>query len=102
MAKELFFSNQNVKFDYEKLRKTNQELVLAMGMPFGLTHAEYKYMDGQYYLIEIAARGGGTKISSNIVPLMSGVDSNEALLRMALGESVQVQPEFKMANVVLS
>ena len=96
VAKELFFSNQNVKFDYEKLRKTNQELVLAMGMPFGLTHAEYKYMDGQYYLIEIAARGGGTKISSNIVPLMSGVDSNEALLRMALGESVQVQPEFKM------
>ena len=32
-------------------------------------------MDGQFYLIEIAARGGGNYISSDIVPLMSGVDN---------------------------
>lgn len=88
VASELFFSHSNNNFDYDLLRKTNTELVNAMGLPFGLTHAEYKYMDGRFYLIEIAARGGGTKISSDIVPLMSGVNSNEALIRMALGEEV--------------
>ena len=58
------------------VRRYNKEMVCKMGLPFGLTHAEYKYMNGEFYLIEIGARGGGTKISSDIVPYMSGVDSN--------------------------
>ena len=61
-------------------------MVEKMGLPFGLTHAEYKYMDGKFYLIEIAARGGGTKISSDIVPIMSGVNSNEIYINALLGK----------------
>ena len=88
VASDLFFSEYNDRFDYDLLRETNNRLVTAMGLPFGLTHAEYKFTAGKFYLIEIAARGGGTNISSTIAPYMSGVDSNAALIRMASGESV--------------
>ena len=94
VASELYFSHVNKKYDYERLKKTNMELVEAMELPFGLTHAEYKCMNGEFYLIEIAARGGGTKISSHIAPYMSGIDSNEALIRMALGEKIEDIPYF--------
>lgn len=102
VASQLFFSHSNNRFDYDLLRSTHSHLVMAMGLPFGLTHAEYKYMDGQFYLIEIAARGGGTKISSDIVPIMSGVDSNEMLIRMALGEKVPLpRPQTTQRCAVL-
>ena len=94
IAKSLWFSYNNDKFDYDKLRKLNRDMVMKMNLPFGITHAEYKYMDGEFYLIEIAARGGGTRISSDIVPIMSGVDHNELLINMALGKEVSVNPKF--------
>lgn len=94
IAKSLWFSHNNDKFDYDKLRKLNRDMVMKMNIPFGITHAEYKYMNGEFYLIEIAARGGGTRISSDIVPIMSGVDHNKLLINMALGNEVTVNPEF--------
>ena len=85
IANELFFSHTNKKFDYELLKKTNDALINATNLPYGLTHAEYKFEDGKYYLIEMAARGGGTKIASDIVPVMSGVDNYKFLIRQTLG-----------------
>ena len=99
VASQLYFSNKNDRVDYEKLSLLNTNLVTAMNLPFGLTHAEYKYSNGNFYLIEIAARGGGTLISSDIVPIMSGIDSNELIVRYMLGEDVDF-PEKKKENVV--
>lgn len=94
IAKELYFQNYDNEYDYDKLRKCNKEMVCKMGLPFGLTHAEYKYMNGEFYLIEIGARGGGTKISSDIVPYMSGVDSNAILVKSLLGEDEEYLLEY--------
>ena len=82
----MFFSYDNDKFDYDLLRKVNDEYVNKTGLPFGLTHAEYKYEDGKYYLIEIGARGGGNLIGSHIVPLISGVDNYTYLIEKTLGK----------------
>lgn len=90
IANRLVFTQKNDRFDYEKLKKLNKEMVVAMELPFGLTHAEYKYKDGEFYLIEIAARGGGTKISSDIVPLVSGINSNEIYLDILTGGKGEV------------
>jgi biotin carboxylase len=38
-------------------------------------------------LIEAAIRGGGTKISSHIIPIVSGIDVNELLIKSVLGET---------------
>lgn len=90
IASKLFFSYDNENFDYDQLRRQNNELVERTGLKFGLTHGEYKYENGKFYLIEIAARGGGTKIASDIVPFLSGIDTYELLIKNALGESAEV------------
>lgn len=91
IASELFFSYDNPRFDYDQLRKLNDRLVELAGLPFGLTHVEYKYENGQFYLIEAAARGGGTRISSDIVPLLTGIDTYQYLIWEALGEKEKLQ-----------
>lgn len=97
--KEMYPQNPNIsrtqtysylsdKHDYNLLRKTNKELIEAMGLPMGLTHTEYRAHNGRYYLVEAGARGGGSNLSGKIVPFMSGVDNYEYLIKEALGESV--------------
>lgn len=85
IANRLFFSHESAEFDYVKLRNTNDTLIDATGLPFGITHAEYKYENDEFYLIEMAARGGGTKIASDIVPYVSGIDTYQLLIESALG-----------------
>ena len=101
IASRLVFSQDNSDYDYDKLREVNTKMVEAMELPFGLTHAEYKYRDGEFYLIEIAARGGGTMISSDIVPLMSGIESNEVLINMLTDGTDSVEPGPHHSNAVL-
>ncbi len=88
VASHLLYSHKNPRIPFEKAKELNDSLVDKMELPFGITHAEYKYYNGKYYLVEIAARGGGTKISSLIVPFMSGVNTNEILIKSALGEKI--------------
>jgi hypothetical protein len=84
IAYELFFSHHNEKYDYDKLRNTNDFFVDQSSLKFGFTHAEYKYENGEFYLIEIAARGGGNQISSIITQYMSGHDTYDYLVDSAL------------------
>lgn len=88
VASRLVYSHRSDDFDYDVLREQNDRLVDSMELPFGITHAEYKYRNGNFYLIEIAARGGGTHISSHVVPAMSGVDVQGLLLRAITGDAV--------------
>jgi len=76
----------NVPGDIEKsLFDLNKKVVTALGLPFGITHAEYKMSKGVPYLIEIAARGGGGSISSKIVPFLTGFEPIQALLNKITG-----------------
>ena len=74
-------------------------------MQFGFTHAEYKYEDGKFYLIEIAARGGGNMISSVITQFMSGYDTYKYLIECATGnihdEDFSIKPRYKERAAVL-
>lgn len=88
IANELYFTHTNRNFDYNKLKRINDLFVDESDLYCGLTHAEYKYENGEFYLIEIAARGGGNLISSHIVPFMSGIDTYKYLIDYAIGNSV--------------
>jgi biotin carboxylase len=86
IANQLFFSYQDDEYDYDKLRKINDTLIEKTDLPDGcLTHSEYKFENGEFYLIETAARGGGNLISSDIVPLLSGIDNYQYLINFSLG-----------------
>lgn len=105
IANELLFSHYNSHFDYDKLRATNDAFVMKSNLQFGFTHAEYKYEDGEYYLIEIAARGGGNMISSCITQYMTGYDTYRYLIECATGnihdENFSLRPEYKERAAVL-
>lgn len=68
-----------------KAQKLNQRIIKGFGLHQGITHGEYIVRDGEVYLIEIAARGGGVYISSHIIPLMSGLDSMQFVVNNAVG-----------------
>lgn len=105
IANELLFSHYNPNFDYDKLRATNDAFVLKSNLQFGFTHAEYKFEDGEFYLIEIAARGGGNMISSCITQYMTGYDTYRYLVECAIGnvhdEDFSLRPEYKDRAAVL-
>lgn len=71
----------------ERLKITNKQLVEGFELNFGITHGEYIYnsKEDAIYLVEIAARGGGVFISSDLIPAACGVNANDLLVREALG-----------------
>ena len=76
-------------YDYER------KLARALGASFAITHSEYLYNEkGEICIVESALRGGGVYISSHLIPLATGIDVNELLLRQALGEAVDVKAEM--------
>lgn len=94
IANELYFTHSNPKFDYEDLKRVNDRFVNESNLVFGFTHAEYKFENGKFYLIEIAARGGGNMISSCITQYMSGYDTYSYLIDCSIGEIKE--KEFKI------
>lgn len=85
----LIFSYFNDEYDYDALRRVNEDFIVRSGLEFGLTHAEYKFFNGSYYLIEIGARGGGNLISSVINPNLYGIDTQEILIDWATGSKIK-------------
>jgi biotin carboxylase len=73
-----------------RIRQIANEVVHALGLRDGLTHAEYRINNGEPYLIEVAARGGGTRIAPIIVPWVSGVNVYDIWLRRLEGDTVQL------------
>lgn len=84
IAYELFFSSNDPIYDYDLLREQNDKYVEKSKLPFGFTHAEYKYDGEKYVLIEIGARGGGNFISSHIVPELLQIDNYKLLIESIL------------------
>lgn len=62
-----------------KLNQQNDAFVESTQIENCITHGEYIYEDGTFFLNEIACRGGGFYISSIIAPHVCGVDFYEVL-----------------------
>lgn len=105
IAKELLFTHSNNQYDYERLKRVNDYFIMNSPLVFGLTHAEYKYENGEFYLIEIGARGGGNLISSVISQYMSGFDVYEYLINCSLGnivtENFEIQKSYLHRTALL-
>lgn len=74
--------------------ETDRAVVEGFGLEFGLTHGEYIVGedDGKAYLVEVAARGGGLYISSDLTPRACGINTNDILIDFVVeGKSVPVE-----------
>jgi biotin carboxylase len=76
-----------------RIRKVNAAVVKALGLRTGVTHAEYMVVDGEVYLVEIAARGGGSRIHSHIAPYLAGVPIPELYLDYIMGGTPTARPD---------
>jgi aminotransferase len=87
---------------YREIECINDKFVENSGLSFGITHAEYMVSSDfkSFKLIEIACRGGGSLISSDIVKFVSGVDVYSIFYESLLGKVIDVKasiPKKKFA-----
>jgi carbamoyl-phosphate synthase large subunit len=81
-----------------RIARANEATVRALGIPFGITHGEYLIdARGEPWLVEMAARGGGTRIPSHILPAVCGFESTPALISILMGETPEVTMPFSRA-----
>ena len=81
----------------ERVLKTNEKIVKGFGLKQGITHGEF-ILDGEdVILLEIAARGGGVFISSDLIHLQTGLETEEFLLGIATGAEDGI-PDFSFQN----
>lgn len=64
------------------------------------THTEVKLNDEGAFIIEIACRLGGDCITSDLVPLATGVDMLANLIKIALGEKIDVAHRWNKCSCV--
>lgn len=84
-----------------ELTEFHNSLIERSGLDYGITHAEYIVADPQFYLVEMACRGGGTLIPSDIVPHVSGVGVYEALYQLQIGNEPEINLKAEHAHAIL-
>lgn len=87
-AKDRIFPSMLDEEIVNKALNLNKKIVSGFGLSIGLTHGEYIIDGHDVYLIEIAARGGGVYISSDIIPLMTGFNTTSFILDIATKSTV--------------
>ena len=73
----------------------NKKIIEAFGLNNGITHGEYILDGDEVYLIEIAARGGGVFISSDLIHEETGLETEQFLIDIATGKEVTLNTENK-------
>lgn len=68
----------------------NRAVIKAIGIRMGFAHAEMIVTAAGVRLIEIAARGCGARIATDLLPALTGVDLLELRLRQSLGCRVEM------------
>ena len=74
--------------------------IAAIGIDNCPTHTEIKLNDKGAFIIEIACRLGGDYITSDLVPLSTGVDMLGNLIKIALGEKIDVDRKYNKCAAV--
>jgi carbamoyl-phosphate synthase large subunit len=75
-----------------RIAEANEAAVRAVGVTTAITHAEFMVdAAGEPWLVELAARGGGSFITTHIVPAVTGFEPVPALMRALMGRPVEPQ-----------
>lgn len=79
----------------EKIINYESKMAAYVNPSFGIVHSEWLYNDaGDVCVVESAIRGGGVYISSHLIPQATGIDINEVLLNLCLGQEVDISKIF--------
>jgi biotin carboxylase len=82
----------------ERVKEKVKVAIAALGIRNGPTHTEVIVtLDGRIALVEMAGRGGGFGVFSQLVPLVSGLDVDALLIAQSIGDGVTFN-ELKVAD----
>jgi biotin carboxylase len=76
-----------------RIMEVNTAVVQSLGLRTGVTHAEYMVAGSEVYLVEIAARGGGSRIHTHIAPYLAGVCIPQLYLDFVMGGAPTARPD---------
>jgi carbamoyl-phosphate synthase large subunit len=83
-----------------RIKETSERVVNTLGLEYGISHGEYRLRGRVPYLVEVAARGGGSRIASVVIRHVSSINVYTMLIRSLLGESVEMPPRtWRAANL---
>lgn len=82
------------KDEQKLIQEEVQKALKEIGMNNCPTHTEIKINSKGAYIIEIACRLGGDYITSDLVPLSTGVDMLENLIKISLGQPIDTVHKF--------
>ena len=89
ITKEIIYPAKATDIIIKKLKKAHHSVVKSLGYKKGHSHGEYIVdFNEKVYLVECTNRGGGVFTSSTIVPKVSGINLNDALIKQFTGEKV--------------
>lgn len=88
------------KSEAKAIREEVLKAAKAVGVDNCPTHTEIKLWKGKPYIIEMACRLGGDYITSDLVPLSTGISMMENLIRLSLGEEIDVEHKFSKWSCV--
>jgi biotin carboxylase len=77
-----------------------KKAINAVGIDMGAVHFEVMMTLSGPIPVEIAARGAGFKVYSDILPKVTGIDILKATIQCALGESANLTRIKEMASVL--
>lgn len=97
VSKELYYSWED---GYDKLIVQHNKLIDSTGLSFGITHSEYIKTEKGFVLVEFTARGGGSMISSHIVPAVSGWDVEYIYINQVLQKPYSLPKRKKNCAVL--
>jgi len=80
-----------------QVRTLMSQTFTALGVDSGPTHSELLMTRTGPVLVEVAARGGGYGVFSDIVELVSGVDIVKESITIALGMEPTIYPKYQKA-----
>lgn len=93
-AKSRIFPSTVDKVICDRILDLNKKIIKGFGLKQGITHSEFIMNDDEIYLIETAARGGGVFISSDIVSITTGLNTEEFLVNISTGHQKSL-PKIK-------
>jgi biotin carboxylase len=82
------------------VRQAVDACVGALCIDSSATHTELRMTQDGPVVMEVGARLGGDRITSDLVPLSCGVDLMETVIRIALGEDPTVTPKWERGSAI--
>lgn len=82
------------KEEADAIRIEVMKATQAVGVDNCPTHTEIKLWDSKPYIIEMACRLGGDYITSDLVPLSTGISMMENLIHLSLGEEIDTNIKY--------